>query len=130
MIGSPWLKPLRRRRTWLAMWLLAIATVVAACLLPSSELPKVPLSDKLEHALAFFALSVAAVQLYQRGRPLAIVAVGLLALGAGIELAQALLTTTRAMEGADLVADGIGIALGVATAWTPFGNLLLRLDHL
>ena len=130
MSGRPWLKPLKRRRTWLAMWLLAIATVIAACLLPSSDLPQVPVSDKLEHALAFLVLSVAAGQLFLRGTPLVIVAFGLLALGAGIELAQALLTTTRAMEAADLLADAIGIAAGVATAWTPFGNLLLRVDHL
>src|SRR3546814_8145950 len=77
----PWLKPLRRGHLWFGLWLGAIAVVVIACLLPGTELPKVPVNDKVEHALAFFALSVAAVQLFLRGKPLAIVALGLLALG-------------------------------------------------
>jgi VanZ family protein len=125
----PWLKPLRRGPLWLGLWLGAIAAVVLACLLPGAELPAIRVSDKLEHALAFFALSAAAVQLFLRGRPLAIVALGLLALGGAIELAQALLTTSRHMEAADVLADAIGVAAGVALAWTPLRDVLLRIDR-
>ena len=88
------------------------------------------MSDKVEHALAFFALSAAAVQLFLRGRPLAIVVLGLLALGGAIELAQGLLTTSRMMESGDILADAIGVAAGVALAWTPLRDVLLKLDHL
>ena len=129
MSGEPWLKPLRRRRTWLAMWWLAIATVIVACLLPGSDLPKIPVSDKLEHALAFAVLAASAVQLFRRGAPLLVVGGGLLALGIGIELAQHLLTTSRLMEPGDVLADAVGIAAGLATAWTPLRDLLLRLDR-
>jgi VanZ family protein len=128
--GKPWLKPLRRRGFWLGLWLGGIVSVVVVCLLPGAELPKVPVSDKFEHALAFFALTAAAVQLFRRGKPLAIVALGLLALGGAIELAQAVLTTSRDMEAADLLADAAGIAVGVALAWTPLRDILLRIDHL
>jgi len=128
--ARPCLKPLRRGRFWLGLWIGALLGVVIVCLLPGTELPKVPVSDKLEHALAFFVLSAAAVQLFRRGAPLAIVALGLLALGGAIELAQALLTTTRAMEAADFLADAIGIGAGLAIAWTPLRDVLLRIDHL
>ena len=129
MSTRAWLKPLYRRRLWLGMWWLAIATVVAACLLPGSDLPEVPVDDKVSHALAFFALAASAVQLFRRGWPLLVVALALLGLGIAIELAQYLFTTTRAMEAADVLADAIGIAAGMATAWTPFRDVLVNLDH-
>jgi hypothetical protein len=110
------------------MWWLAIATVVAACLLPETELPKFPVNDKLEHALAFLALAASAVQLFRRGRPLLVVGLGLLALGIVIELAQHFLTSSRMMEPADVLADAIGIAAGLATAFTPLRDLLVGLD--
>jgi VanZ family protein len=122
------LKPLRRGRTWLALWLLAIVALVVVCLLPGSDLPQLSVSDKLEHALAFLLLSSGAVQLFLRGKPLAIVVLGLLALGVAIELAQALLTTSRMMEAGDVAADAVGVAIGIACAWTPLKDVLLRID--
>ena len=130
MSARAWLKPLRRGHFWLGLWLGGILGVVLVCLLPGADLPKVPVSDKVEHALAFFALSAAAVQLFRRGWPLSLVAIGLLALGAGIEVAQGLLTTSRSMDPADFVADAIGVLAGVALAWTPVRDVLLRIDHL
>ena len=131
--GAPsrtaWAKPLRRLRTWLALWCIGILGLVVVCLVPAPDLPQVALNDKLEHALAFAVLSYSAVQLFVRGRPLAIVAAGLLVLGIGIEVAQALLTTTRAMELADVVADAAGIAAGMALAWTPLRDVLLHIDR-
>ena len=122
-----WIKPLRHRNAWLALWLFAVAVLVVVCLLPSADLPKLHVSDKIEHALAFALLSASAVQLFERGRALAAVALGLLALGVGIEVAQGLLTTSRAMEGADVVADSVGILAGLAVAFTPLRDLLLRI---
>jgi VanZ family protein len=121
-----WVKPLRHRDAWLALWLCGVTVLVVVCLLPSADLPKLQVSDKLEHALAFALLAGSAVQLFERWRALVAVAFGLLALGIGIEFAQALFTTTRAMEGADVVADAIGIVAGLAIAFTPLRDLLLR----
>ena len=112
----------------MGMWWLAIATVIVACLLPGSDLPELPVNDKLEHALAFLVLAASAVQLYRRGKPLLVVGAGLLALGIVIELAQHLLTSSRVMEPGDVLADVIGIAAGLATAWTPMRDWLLDLD--
>ncbi|MGN6112089.1 MAG: VanZ family protein [Luteimonas sp.] len=121
------MKPLRHRGAWLALWLCGVTVLVVVCLLPSPDLPNLKVSDKLEHALAFALLSGSAVQLFERWRALLFVAFGLLALGIGIELAQAAFTTTRAMESADVVADGIGIVAGLLVALTPLRDLLLRI---
>jgi VanZ family protein len=121
-----WVKPLRHRNAWLALWLFAVTVLVVVCLLPSPDLPNLHVSDKLEHAAAFALLAGSAVQLFER-RALLMVAIGLLALGAGIEFAQALFTTTRAMEAADVVADTVGIVVGLSVALTPLRDLLLRI---
>jgi VanZ family protein len=123
------MKPLRRRRAWLALWLCAVGAVIVVCLLPGPDLPELPVSDKFEHALAFALLAGSAVQLFERGRPLLTIAVGLVALGAGIELAQGFLTTTRAMEAADVLADAVGVVAGSLVAFTPLRNVLLHISH-
>ncbi len=123
------LKPLRHAKFWLALWWLAVLAVLASCLMPSSSLPDLPDNgDKLEHALAFFALSASAVQLYAGGRALRGAAIGLLLLGIGIEVAQGMLTADRSADPFDFLADALGIALGLSTALTPWRDLLLRLD--
>lgn len=125
--GDRWIKPLRHRNAWLALWLAGVTVLVIVCLLPSPDLPDLRVSDKLEHALAFALLSGSAVQLFERGRALLAVGLGLLALGIGIEFAQAVFTTTRAMEAADVVADATGIVAGLATALTPLRDVLLHI---
>ena len=128
MIAGAWLKPLRYPRAWLALWWLAVAMVAAVCLMPAPDLPETPPGfDKLEHALAFFALAASAVQLY-RVRALWAVAAGLLALGIAIELAQHAFTATRSMDPRDVLADGVGIALGCGLALTPLRDLLAKIE--
>lgn len=123
------LKPLRHPKFWLVLWWLAVLAVLAACLMPSPSLPDLPHnSDKLEHVLAFFMLAASAVQLYAGRRALRGIAIGLLLLGLGIEVAQGALTADRSADPFDLLADAIGIGLGLATALTPWRDLLLRLD--
>ncbi|MFT3755409.1 MAG: VanZ family protein [Pseudoxanthomonas sp.] len=129
LVSASMLKPLRHPRFWLCLWWLAVAFVVAACLMPSPNLPRVPHGgDKVEHILAFFALSASAVQLYATRRALMFVAIGLLLLGIGIEWAQGAFTADRASDPFDFLADAVGVALGMATVLTPLRDLLLRLD--
>src|SRR3546814_730000 len=123
---SRWVKPLRHLPMWLALWIIGIAAVVVVCLLPGQDLPRIPISDKIEHALAFAVLAASAVQLFVRGPALVAVAAGLLALGVGIEFAQAAFTTTRAMELGDVIADAIGIGMGMLVAWTPWRDVRLK----
>lgn len=122
-----WLKPLRHRRFWLCVWLAAVATVIVVCLIPPPPLALPQGSDKVEHFLAYFLLGGSAVQVFQRGRALLWVAVGLVLMGVGIEIAQGALTKTRMADPGDALANTVGVAAGLATALTPWRDLLLRL---
>jgi VanZ family protein len=123
------LKPLRRPWVWLGLWLLAIAVVTGVCLMPGADLPPMPRNiDKLEHALAFFALAASAVQLFRPGRALLAAGVGLVLLGVGIEFAQAAFTVDRSADALDALADSAGVLLGLATALSPWCDVLLRMQ--
>jgi VanZ family protein len=122
------LKPLRWPAFWVGLWLLAIAVVVATCLLPGEDLPKVrPGVDKLEHAGSFLVLSACAVQLFASGRALLRAAAWLVMLGVLIEFMQGWFTVDRAPDATDALADAIGVGLGLLVARTPARDLLLRL---
>lgn len=70
--------------------------------------------DKIEHMTAFFALTVLARLGWPRRAGL--MASLLLVYGVGIELAQASSAVGRSASAADVVADVIGICLGVLFA--------------
>lgn len=126
-MSGRWLKPLRHPRFWLGVWLAAVLTVIVVCLIPPPPLALPQGSDKVEHFLAYFLLGGSAVQLFQRGRALLWIAVGLVLMGVGIEFAQGALTETRMADPADALANTVGVVVGLATALTPWPDLLLRL---
>lgn len=122
------LKPLRRPRLWLGLWIVAIVVLIVICLVPLDSLPPLPAnSDKLEHLFGYFVLSATAVQLFGSRRALLLSAVGLIALGIGIEIAQGY-TAYRSSDLADALANTLGVLLGMATAVTPWRDLLLRME--
>ncbi len=128
MNRSPF-KPLRHLPFWIALWALAVLAVIVACLIPPPPLPSLPENgDKAEHFIAYFLLSASAVQLFRRGRALWVVGVGLVAMGVCIEFAQGALTDTRSADPLDALANTIGVAVGLATVFTPLRDLLLRLQ--
>lgn len=129
MTGTPLVKPLRHARRWLALWWLAVAAVALVELLPAMLLPPVPAGgDKLEHLAAYGVLAFAAVQVFER-RALWRVGLGLAALGMALEIAQGALTATRSFDLADELANCSGVLLGLAFAFTPLRDLLLRHAH-
>ncbi len=108
------------RQVWAgrAAWIWALLLLVA-CLLPSEEVPqvKVPFADKWVHFLLFGSqtfLALAALKRPTRGHIAAITLLCAL-LGVGIELLQ--LATHRwlhrAYETMDIVADVVGVLLGL-----------------
>lgn len=126
---STTLKPLRHQGFWLGLWCAAVLTVIVVCLIPLPEMNLPQNSDKVEHMLAYFALSASAVQLFGSRRALCWVAAGLVALGVGIEWAQGALTANRMADPMDALANASGVLIGMLTALTPLRDLLLRLQR-
>ena len=101
-----------------------LALVILLSLLPAEELPATGLWDKANHLAAYAALALAGGLGYRGRRALAVLALGLLLLGAALELAQSLVPGRMAsLE--DILANAIGVALGIALA-TALGALLTR----
>jgi len=98
---------------------LALLLVVITWLALSPAPPKTINTgwDKANHALAFASLAFSAVwALWQRPRQWPVLAAALLAYGVGIEIAQSFLPPREA-DWHDVLADGVGIALGLLAAW-------------
>lgn len=122
-------KPFKRPWLWAGLWVLAIAAVVTGSLLPSSDLPSVKVNDKVEHFVAYALLSAGAVQLFARRLSWAFVCVLLVLMGIGLEYLQARMGLGRMLDRNDALANTIGVLIGLATAFTPLRDALLRLDR-
>ncbi|MEB1611225.1 VanZ family protein [Xanthomonas campestris pv. campestris] len=124
------LRPFRRPRLWVGLWIAAILMVIAVCMGPPPEFPELPSnSDKAEHFLTSALLCWGAVQLFATRRALLLAAFGLVLLGIGIEIAQGALTTNRSADPYDALADTLGILAGLCLAWTPLRLVMLRIDQ-
>jgi len=104
---------LRLARVWYLLGALLTVLVVIASLVPARDLPRLHVSDKVEHILAYLALALwfgglIAPRGYFR------LALGLLALGGGIEIAQGLMGLGRQADWYDFYADALGVALGLS----------------
>ena len=124
------MRPLVHARAWLALWVLALVVVAVGSLLPPSALPEAPrVSDKLVHVAMYFVLMAAAVQLFASTRALLVAAFALAAFGLALEVAQGTLTTTRMFEWGDVLANTLGVVLGLGLAATPLARSLLWLER-
>ena len=122
------LKPFRRPWLWAALWMLGIAVVVVASLVPARDLPDLQVSDKAEHLAAYALLAAGAVKLFRRRLSLAEACVLLVLMGIGLEYLQASMRLGRTLDRADALANTLGVLAGLATLFTPLRDLLLRLD--
>ena len=95
---------------WLAAWLM-----VAALLLMPLDVPTPGETDKVVHALVFGAMAFTTIAFCRRPRTLALLAATTLAGSFALEAAQ-LLVPSRGYDPMDLVANGLGAALGFAAA--------------
>lgn len=95
-------------------WIALIASYILA-ILPQNDVPKItPLNDKGNHFIAFATLTLLLFYAYRVGYIKN--ALLMLAYGVWIEFSQ-LFTLNRQAEIADVVADAIGIIIGIAIYW-------------
>jgi peptidoglycan/LPS O-acetylase OafA/YrhL len=99
------------RRAARTLFAIALALVFVGSVVQVSIGPEFRLSDKLQHALAFFLLALLARVGYPEARVADRLMLGLLAYGLFIELVQGLLPW-RECSLFDWAADAAGVALG------------------
>ncbi len=97
---------------------IGLVAVITLSLLPQETLPETDTWDKLNHALAYGVLAVLGGIGFKGWRSLLMVGLGLVVLGAGLELAQSV-TPDRDGSITDALANFVGVAMGsVASAGT------------
>ena len=94
---------------------------------PDSPRPSVPNTDKIAHFVVFCGLALWFSGQYARQRFWRI-GIGLLAYGALIELVQSMLSY-RSAEWLDLVADGLGIVVGLVIAMAGVAGWSVRVEN-
>jgi VanZ family protein len=120
--------PLRHRRLWVVLSAALVVTIVYASLAPHLPLPPVPAGfDKIEHFAAYCALAVWFTGLYPRTRYGRVV-VGLLTLGAAVEVAQGVMQMGRSAELLDMLANAAGVGVGLLLALALTGTWARRVE--
>jgi len=104
----------------IAVFLAACAVIAWLSISPTTALPSVNLWDKLQHAGAYFGLTLLGAWSFGAGSWR--LAVGLLALGVGLEVAQSAMGWGRQGDVLDALANSLGIVLGLGVARL-FGEL-------
>jgi len=122
------LRSFRRPRVWIAVWIAMILGVIVLSLMPGPPIPDMLTVGKFDHGFAYFCLEVMAVQLYARRHDWLVAAAAMIALGIALEFAQGYLTSYRDMSAYVGMIDALGVAIGLATAWTPFTNIVQGID--
>jgi len=112
----------RHRRIWLLLgWGMVFSVFVLSLIPLNVDLEEG--RDKIAHLIAYGSMTFWFALLFKgRLRQLAI-ALAFAAMGVGIEFLQRM-TGYRTFDVADMVANGIGAALGWGLAQTPLGNAL------
>jgi len=118
---------------WVIGWVL-VAFITYSTLAPAQYVPDIHLWDKLEHATAFFGLTLWFGGLI-RYRRYPLLALSMVIFGAAIEVAQGTMGFGRDMDVWDWVADCVGIAvafflLGIGLRhWASFLERLIGLNR-
>ena len=123
MLGTlrhPWL--------WQVLgWVLVIGATVAS-LMPGPQLPRIPSGDKFMHTLTYAVLAVWFAGLYPRARYVWIGAL-LFFMGLAIEWAQGAMDLGRHRDYLDVLANSLGIGVGLTLALLWVGDWAQRMEE-
>src|SRR5690606_1978208 len=119
--------PLRYPWLWRLTGWLMIAGVIAGSLMHGQALPKMIASDKLLHGGMYFLLMIWCAGQYRRSRH-AWIALGLIMLGLGLDLAQGM-TTTRTFDPADVGANVGGILVALVLSYRLLEGWCQRMER-
>jgi len=103
------------RKTMLACWLAATATVITLSLLPGVGPPGAFHLDKLIHAASYCGLALLPAAAFERRASALMAALAMIVLGCGIEIMQTFVPQ-RAGSFWDAAANSIGVLAGAALA--------------
>lgn len=120
--------PLARPALWIAGAVLLALAIVFGSLLPGPVVESVASWDKLQHTGAYLVLTLWIIGMVGRRRYLW-AAGGAFLLGAGVEVAQALLTETRQGDVRDLAANSAGVLAALAAAYLGLGGWAQRAER-
>jgi VanZ family protein len=105
---------------WIAGWVIVVFITIS-CLEPPRYVPDLHVSDKLEHATAYFGMTFWFGGLIGRRRYL-LLAFWMLLFGAGIEVAQGLMGLGRTADVWDFAADAVGVAIALTLVYIGLGS--------
>ena len=119
--------PLRHRGLWIALSVVLVSAVAYGSLQPDFG-PDVPANfDKVEHFAAYLGLALWFTGLFARSRYW-LVAAALVAFGLAIEAAQGAMNLGRSAEALDMVANVLGVSLGLVIAMRGSGEWAHRFE--
>jgi hypothetical protein len=121
------LPSLPHRRLWMILGFVLVATVIVSSLVPGGDSIKMPGGDKLLHALAYLTLMVWFAGLQPR-RAWRWVAIGLLLMGLGLEIAQGAMHMHRVADARDMAANAAGVIIGLLLAAAGAATWAYRLE--
>ena len=113
---------------WYVVGFVLVLLVVLTGLLPSSDLPSVSVNDKVEHFVAYAGLALwfgglTVPNHYYR------LALWLLVLGGGIEIAQGVMHMGREADWHDFFADAVGVGAGLVACLAGLRHWASWIEH-
>lgn len=121
--------PLRYQKLWLLLGAFLVVVIIVGSLYPLEYPSEILLSDKVQHAIAYGALTAWFLLIFHGRKAWLMIVVCALLLGALVELAQSF-TDFRFAEWFDLAANAFGVVLGSVVSVTPLRFMLAKLERL